>query len=124
MADRTTRKRPGAWNAAAGRSPNPEENPTSATSAPRPSVDAKAKPRKFTALLDADTDARFGQLLADVRGQVGAVATRTDGHGRTRAGYDPSRADLLRALLVVAENDPAVRVAVYDQIRSHYGTTA
>lgn len=85
-----------------------------------PATENKAKPRKFTALLDGDTDARFGRLLADLRSTVGAIATREDGNGRTRAGYDPSRADLLRALLVVAEEDPRVGAAVFDQVKAHY----
>lgn len=78
------------------------------------------RPRKFTALLDADTDARFGRVLADLRNAVGRIATREDGAGHVRAGYDLSRADLLRALLVVAEDDPTVGAAVFEQVRNHY----
>lgn len=79
--------------------------------------------RKFTALLDADTDARYGRLLDTLRAELGPVATRSDGNGRTRAGYDLSRADLLRALLEVAEGEPGVMRSVGRAARSHYGTT-
>lgn len=115
----------GEWSTDAGRA---LDDPVTTSSSPVPPATrgggVRAWPRKFTALLDADTDARFGQLLAELRGQVGPVATREDGSGRVRSGYDPSRADLLRALLVVAENSAEVRQAVYDQVRSHYGATA
>lgn len=78
------------------------------------------RPRKFTALLDADTDARFGRLLERLRGEVGRIATREDGNGGTRAGYEASRADLLRALLAVAETTPDVMTEVGKHVRSHY----
>ena len=79
-----------------------------------------SRPRKFTALLDDDSDARFGRLLERLRGEVGRVATRVDGNGGTRAGYDASRADLLRGLLAVAEANPAVMSEVCEQVRGHY----
>ena len=83
------------------------------------------KPRKFTALLDAATDARYGRLLDALRQSVGPVATRSDGNGRTRAGYDLSRADLLRALLEVADdpNSP-VMAEVQAKVRRYYGATS
>lgn len=85
------------------------------------SASAPARPRKFTALLDADTDARYGRVLDVLRGSVGPVATRSDGNGRTRAGYDVSRADLLRALLEVADRNPSVMTKVVTKVREHYG---
>ena len=93
------------------------------TPTPAPAVIEHARPRKFTALLDADTDARFGRLLAAVRESVGPVATRSDGNGGTRAGYDVSRADLLRALLEVADGNKAVMADVQAKVRHHYGAT-
>lgn len=111
------RAKAGEWSTDAGRA---LEQPAPTVPAPAPVTEAKAKPRKFTALLDADTDARFGQLLTALRETVGPVATREDGSGRVRAGYDCSRADLLRALLVVAEDDPTVSAAVFAQVRAHY----
>ncbi len=96
--------------------------PAPAPAAPGDSA-APTRPRKFTALLDADTDARYGRLLDQLRSVVGPVATRQDGNGRSRAGYDPSRADLLRALLLVAEADPSVLADVAAKVRHHYGAT-
>lgn len=81
------------------------------------------RPRKFTALIDATTDSRFGYLLMKLREEAGPIATREDGNGRTRTGYDLSRADLLRALLAVAEADPAVMRQVFEQVRDHYSAT-
>ncbi|MCD2191686.1 hypothetical protein [Actinomycetospora soli] len=80
------------------------------------------KPRKFTALIDAETDARYGRLLDQLRTAVGPIATRPDGSGRSRAGYDLSRADLLRALLAAAEDDPSVMTEVAAKARHHYVT--
>ena len=82
-----------------------------------------SRPRKFTALLHEDADARYGRLLEQLRQEVGRIATREDGNGGTRAGYHPSRADLLRGLLAVAEEDPSVMTAVCAQVRSHYDAT-
>lgn len=93
-------------------------------SAPTPASEPTVKPRKFTALLDAETDSRYGRLLDALRESAGPVATRADGNGRTRAGYDLSRADLLRALLQVADEDPTVMTEVAAKVRSHYGATA
>lgn len=110
------------WSTHAGRPLDGTTPPELAAPAPAPTKPpteppAQRRPRKFTALLDADTDARYGRLLADLVTTVGPIATRSDGAGRLRSGYDPSRADLLRALLAVAEHDPAVRAAVHDQVR-------
>ncbi len=79
--------------------------------------------RKFTALLDEATDARYGRLLTRLRGEAGRVATREDGHGAVRGGYDLSRADLLRALLEVAEDDDTLISALAEKVRAHYATT-
>ena len=53
-----------------------------AAPAPAPAGDdaAPRRPRKFTALLDGDTDARYGRLLDQLRTDVGPVATRQDGN--------------------------------------------
>lgn len=122
------------WSTDAGRSlepvpPQPASpktyRVTDATERPahtRVTASETGKPRKFTALVDADTDARFGRLLDQLRASAGPVATRPDGNGRTRGGYDLSRADLLRSLLAVAEDDPQVMRAVEAAARAHYGT--
>lgn len=101
-----------------------DERTTALTPVPARPADTAApiRPRKFTALLDADTDARYGRLLEQLRATVGAVATRQDGNGRARAGYDLSRADLLRALLLVAEDDPSVMADVAAKVQHHYAT--
>jgi hypothetical protein len=114
-----------AWSTDAGRSLDvPTEPPAAGPSSP-PVVE-RERQRKFTALLDAEADARFGRLLEELRARVGPIATRSDGSGRVRSGYDVSRADLLRALLAVAE-DPdrsGVWEPLTQQVRHHYGVTA
>ena len=88
-------------------------------------VQTRARPtgvRKFTAQLDADTDARYARVLDELRRVVGPIATRAD-RDRMRSGYDVSRADLLRALLVVAEDDPTVLGDVAAAVRTHYRAT-
>ncbi|MCD2191657.1 hypothetical protein [Actinomycetospora soli] len=105
--------------------PTPAEPaaPTSTPApAPAPASPAQRRSVAFTARLDPETDARFGRLLEEARTVVGPIATRAD-RGRVRSGYDVSRADLLRALLAVLEDDAAVGNAVHDHLRKHYGAT-
>jgi hypothetical protein len=113
-----------AWSTDAGRSlESPAETTPAPSSSPPspPSAPGRERSRKFTALLDAETDGRYGRLLEEVRTEVGPIATREDKDtGRVRSGYDVSRADLLRALLVVAEGNSNVRCEVYAQVREHH----
>lgn len=100
-----------------------ERVPLATVPAPaQPAPTEQVRPRKFTALLDTATDARYGRLLDALRTAAGPVATRSDGNGRSRAGYDLSRADLLRALLEVAEEDPTVMTEAVAKAQRHYGT--
>lgn len=84
-------------------------------------AEGQPRPRKFTALIDATTDSRFGYLLMKLREEAGPIATRDDGNGHLRGGYDLSRADLLRGLLAAADNSAAVREAAFEMVRRHYG---
>ena len=103
--------------------PSPAPLATVPAPAPAPATE-RVKARKFTALLDAETDARYSRLLDQLRDLVGSVATRQDGNGRARAGYDLSRADLLRGLLAAADDDPSVMREVAEKVRHHYGATS
>jgi hypothetical protein len=63
----------------------------------------------------------YGRVLAALREKAGPIGTRPSGYGVTRAGYELSRADLLRALLAAAEADPAVLDAAVVEAKRHYG---
>lgn len=64
---------------------------------------------KFTVALDAASNARFNQLVQDLANVTGALPSH---RGRRR----PGRADLLRAALVVLENDRGVMTEVRNQV--------
>lgn len=81
-----------------------------------------SKPRKFTLLIDEATDERFARLLTQLQADAGRVATRENGSGHIRSGFPLSRADLLRALLEVAETNPDVMPAAAAAITAHYRT--
>lgn len=66
---------------------------------------------KFTVNLDLDTDGRFERLTHDVGQAVGRLPSH-------RGLRYPSRADVLRALLLVAEQDARVRHAVQAEVRA------
>lgn len=70
-----------------------------------PAPPTTAPPRKFTAQLDVLTDERFGRITSHVGQKLGRIAgRRQDG---AKGGRLPSRADVLRALVALAE-DPDV----------------
>lgn len=71
------------------------------------------RPSRFTVNLDPVDDARYERLVADLAGDIGRVPSSTPGRGRRF----PSRADLLRAMLTVTEDDPDTLAAVRAQVR-------
>lgn len=78
-----------------------------------PEVPAE-RARKFTALLDGTSERRFRSLTRHVVDECGPIASR---EGKRAGGYDPSRADVLRALLALVDNDPQLRARVVEQVR-------
>ena len=83
--------------------PAPADEPTPETTpAPAPARPPKEKPvtTKYTALLTLDDAERFDQLAT---------------HARRRAGRVIGKADLMRALILLAADDAALRDQVIDQ---------
>lgn len=114
------------WSTDAGRALDAGQSVTPPAPTPAPAPRAVPVPEqrtvKFTATLDGSTDALFTRLTGELVAEVGRIATRTD-RERVRTGYAPSRADLLRALLEVADDDPTVMTAVCAQVQNRYRRT-
>lgn len=68
------------------------------------------RPSRFAVNLDPDDNLRFDRLVRRLGDAIGRVPSH-------RGQRLPSRADLLRALLVVAENDEQVEQAAHEQVR-------
>jgi hypothetical protein len=81
---------------------------------------------KFTALLETADDDRFGRITAAVGRQAGRIAGR---RGDARGGRYPARADALRAMLALVDDDPdllarvSARVVEDIMLRRQNGTT-
>ncbi len=119
MPGRGMRRAPESVDLNAGRPTWAPEPSPAAVSSDLSSVRPAPRTRAFTARLDSETDDRYERLTRGLRDAVGLIGTRPVKRGEVsrRSGYAPSRGDLLRALLTVADRDPDILRRVQEQVR-------
>lgn len=91
--------------AASRKTPPPAETRPAPAPAQEPLVDDADRPIKFTAVLDQATVTRFERVTDDMR-KVGRLA----------AGRYPSRADVLRAVIALVDDNPDLAEQVRQRV--------
>ena len=83
----------------------PQEVALAAPPAPAPAPVVDERPRKFTMLVGAEDDERARRVVDDVTARAGIRTTKS------------MRADVVRALFQLADDDPALRDRLGEALR-------